>query len=169
MSTELLKRCAFTIVALLIYWVGLRIPLPGVDVAAWMAIFATQSGGMVGQADALSGGAVRNLGILSLSITPYVTAAVILQVLAMVSRRLRALADDERGRIRLERATLAIAAGLAALQAYWIASGLEAVSVVVPEPGLLFRLTTILTLTAGALFIAWLAGQITVRGLGNGI
>jgi preprotein translocase subunit SecY len=169
MSTELLKRTAFTIVALLVYWVGLRIPLPGVDVTVWQAIFATQSGGMVGQANALSGGAVRNLGILSLSITPYVTSAVILQVLAMVSRRLRALADDERGRVRLERATLAITALLAALQAYGIASGLEGVGSVVAEPGLLFRLTTVLTLTAGTLFIAWLAGQITVRGLGNGI
>jgi preprotein translocase subunit SecY len=169
MSTELIRRGAITIVALLIYWVGLRIPLPGVDVAAWMAIFATQSGGMVGQADALSGGAVRNLGILSLSITPYVTAAVILQVLAMVSRRLRGLADDERGRARLERATLAVTAVLAALQAYVIASGLEGVGTVVAEPGVLFRLTTVLTLTAGTLFIAWLAGQITARGLGNGV
>ena len=169
MSVELMKRGAVTIVALLIYWLGLRIPLPGVDVAAWMQMFDMQSGGMLGQANALAGGGVRNLGILSLAITPYVTGAVILQVLAMVSRRLRALADDARGRARLERATLAITALLAALQAYGIASGLEGVSVVVPEPGLVFRLTTILTLTAGALFIAWLAGQITVRGLGNGI
>jgi preprotein translocase subunit SecY len=169
MSPELMKRGAFTIVALLIYWLGLRIPLPGVDVAAWMRIFDVQSGGMIGQADALSGGAVRRLGILSLSITPYVTSAVILQVLAMVSRRLRALADDERGRVRLERATLAVAALLAALQSYGIASGLEGVGEVVREPGSLFRLTTVLTLTAGTLFIAWLAGQITARGLGNGV
>jgi preprotein translocase subunit SecY len=169
MSIELIKRCAFTIVALLIYWVGLHIPLPGIDAAAWMQIFDAKSGGMIGQANALSGGALRRLGILSLSITPYVTAAVILQVLAMVSRRLRALADDERGRARLELLTLAITALLAALQSYGIAIGLEGVAVVVSEPGFLFRLTTVLTLTAGTLVLAWLAGQITARGLGNGV
>lgn len=169
MSTELLKRGAFTIVAMLIYWIGLHIPLPGIDVTAWMRVFDMQSGGILGQANALSGGALRRLSILSLSITPYVTVAVILQVLAMVSRRLRALADDERGRIILERMTLGITVLLALFQAYGVATALEGVGTVVTEPGLLFRLTTMLTLTAGTLFLAWLAGQITARGLGNGI
>jgi preprotein translocase subunit SecY len=169
MSVELVKRSALTIVALLIYWIGLRIPLPGVDASAWMAIFNAQSGGVLGQANALSGGALRTLSILSLSITPYVTAALLLQVVAMVSRRLRALADDERGRITLERSTLGVTVLLALFQSYGVASALEEVATVVPEPGLLFRLTTMLTLTAGTLFLAWLAGQITARGLGNGI
>src|SRR5437764_14105814 len=127
MSTELIKRCAVTIVALLIYWLGLRIPLPGIDATAWMAIFDMQSGGMLGQVNALSGGGLRTLSILSLSITPYVTAAIILQVLAMVSRRLRAFGDDERGRAKLEQATLAITVLLAAFQAYGIAIGLEGI------------------------------------------
>ncbi len=169
MSTELIKRGAFTLGALLIYWIGVHIPLPGIDVAAWTAVFDMQSGGMLGQANALSGGALRRLGILSLSITPYVTSAVILQVLSMVSRRLRALADDETGRRKLELATIAGTVVLAALQAYGIAVGLEGVGSVVPEPGLLFRLTTVLTLTAGTLFLVWLAGRITARGLGNGV
>jgi preprotein translocase subunit SecY len=94
---------------------------------------------------------------------------VILQVLSMVSRRLRALADDEAGRRKLELATIAGTVVLAALQSYGIAVGLEGVGPVVPEPGLLFRLTTVLTLTAGTLFLVWLAGQITARGLGNGV
>jgi len=169
MSTELLKRGAFTIVALLISWVGLHIPLPGVDVTAWAAVFDMQSGGMLGQANALSGGAVRRLSILSLSITPYVTAAIILQVLAMVWRRLRALADDERGRIVVERWTLGITVLLALFQSYGVATALEGVGPVVAEPGLLFRVTTMLTLTAGTLFLVWLAGQMTARGLGNGL
>jgi preprotein translocase subunit SecY len=169
MSTELLRRSAITIVALLIYLLGLHIPLPGIDAAAWMAIFNTQSGGMLGQANALSGGALRTLSILSLSITPYVTSAIILQVLAMVWRRLRALADDDRGRIILERWTLGITVLLALFQAYGVASALEGVGPVVAEPGLLFRVTTMLTLTAGTLFLVWLAGQITARGLGNGL
>ena len=169
MSTELIKRCAFTIVALLVYWLGLHIPLPGIDATAWMAIFDMQSGGMLGQANALSGGGLRTLSILSLSITPYVTAAVILQVLAMVSRRLRAFGDDERGRIILERITLGVTVLLALFQGYGVATALEGVGPVVPEPGLLFRLITVLTLTAGTLFLVWLAGQITARGIGNGI
>jgi preprotein translocase subunit SecY len=169
MSTELIKRGAITLVALLVYLVGTYIPLPGVDATAWAMLFDAQSGGMLGQANALSGGALRRLGILSLSITPYVTSAVILQVLSMVSRRLRALADDEAGRRKLELATIAGTVVLAALQSYGIAVGLEGVGPVAPEPGLLFRLTTVLTLTAGTLFLVWLAGQITARGLGNGV
>ena len=169
MSTELIKRSAFTIGALLVYWLGLNIPLPGIDAAAWTAIFDMQAGGLLRQMDALSGGALRRLSIISLSITPYVTTAIILQLLAMVSRRLRALGDSERGRIILERSTLAITALLALLQTYGIAIGLEGTGTVVPEPGPLFRLTTMLTLTAGTLFLAWLAGQITARGIGNGI
>jgi preprotein translocase subunit SecY len=132
-------------------------------------LFDAQSGGMLGQANALSGGALRRLSILSLSITPYVTSAVILQVLSMVSRRLRALADDETGRRKLELATIAGTVVLAALQSYGIAVGLEGIGPVAPEPGLLFRLTTVLTLTAGTLFLVWLAGQIAARGLGNGV
>jgi preprotein translocase subunit SecY len=169
MSAELMKRSAYTLGALLVYWLGLRIPLPGVDLAAWTAVFDMQSGGMLGQANALSGGALRTLGILSLSITPYVTGAIILQLLSMVSRRLRALADDERGRGILERYTIVLTALLAALQGYGIAVGLEGIGPIVPEPGLLFRLTTVLTLTAGTLFLVWLAGQITARGIGNGV
>lgn len=169
MSTKLMKRCAFTLGALLVYWIGLNIPLPGVDIASWMAIFDTQSGGMLGQANALSWGALRRLSVLSLSITPYITAAIILQLLSMVSRRLRALTDDERGRITLERSTLGITVLLTLFQSFGIAVGLENVGTVVPEPGLVFRLTTVLTLTAGTLFLAWLAGQITARGIGNGI
>jgi preprotein translocase subunit SecY len=128
-----------------------------------------QSGGVLGQANALSGGAIRRLSILSLAIAPYVTAALILQVLSMVSRRLRALADDERGRLIIERTTLGITVLLTLFQAYGVAGALERVGAVVAEPGLLFRLTTMLTLTAGTLFLVWLAGQMTARGLGNGI
>jgi len=164
-----MKRCAFTLGALLLYWIGLNIPLPGVDVASWMALFDTQGGGMLGQANVLSGGGLRRLSVLSLSITPYVAGAVVLQLLSMVSRRLRALADSERGRIILERSTLGVTVLLALFQAYGIATALEGLGPIVPEPGLLFRLTSILTLTAGTLFLTWLAGQITARGIGNGV
>jgi preprotein translocase subunit SecY len=170
MPSELMKRGAFTFGALLVYVVGLQIPLPGIDAAAWGTIFDTRSGGMLGQANALSGGALRTLSILSLTITPYITAAVIWRVLSLVSGRLRAVFDaGERGRIVLDRFTIAATVLLAALQSYGIAIGLEGAAPVVAEPGLLFRLTTVLTLTAGTLFLAWLAGQITARGIGNGV
>ena len=169
MSTELIRRGAFTLGALLVCLIGLYIPLPGVDAEAWKRIFDLQPGGLLGQANALSGGGVSKLSILSLSITPYVSAAILVQLLAMVSRRLRALGDDERGRARLERYTLVAAMTLAGFQAYGIATALERVGQIVSEPGVVFRLTTVLTLVAGTLFLVWLAGRITARGIGNGI
>src|ERR1700682_3175508 len=170
MSTELIKRIAVTLGALLVYLLGLHIPLPGVDATAWTAMFDMQSGGMLGRANALSGGGLRTLSILSLAVTPYISAALILQLLTMVSRGLRVLRDSgERGRVIIEQATIYGTVLLTVLQAYGIAIGLEGLELVVPEPGPVFRLTTVLTLTAGTLFLVWLAGQITARGIGNGI
>jgi preprotein translocase subunit SecY len=170
MSTELIKRGAFTLGALVVCQIGTYIPLPGVDVAAWGSLFNAQSHGLLGQANALSGGAVSRLGIFSLSITPYVSAAIIVQLLAMVSPAIgRRRNDGERGRATIELYTRCGTVLLAALQGYGIATGLESAGTVVPEPGLLFRLTTVLTLLAGTLVLVWLAGRITERGLGNGI
>ena len=95
MSSELMRRIAFTLGALLVYWLGLHIPLPGVDATAWTALFDMQSGGMLGRANALSGGGLRTLSILSLAVTPYVSAAIVLQLMAIVSRGLRVLLMDE--------------------------------------------------------------------------
>jgi preprotein translocase subunit SecY len=170
MSTELIKRGAFTLGALLVCQLGTYIPLPGVDVAAWGLLFNAQSHGLLGQANALSGGAVSRLGIFSLSITPYVSAAIIVQLLAMVSPAIgRRRNDGERGRATIELYTRYGTVLLAALQGYGVATGLERVGAVVAEPGLVFRLTTMLTLVAGTLFLMWLAGRITERGLGNGL
>jgi preprotein translocase subunit SecY len=170
MSTELIKRGAFTLGALLVCLAGIYIPLPGVDADAWRTLFDAQSRGMLGQANALSGGALSRLSILSLSITPYLTSAIIVQLLAMVSPAIGRLRNDgERGRATLERYTIAATVFLAALQGYGIAIGLEGVGSIVAAPGLFFRSVTMLTLTAGMLFLVWLAGQITERGLGNGV
>jgi len=169
MSTDLIRRVAITVGALLVWVLGTYIPLPGIDPIGWEMLYQTQSRGMLGDANALSGGAVHRLAILSLALTPYLTSAIILQLISMVWSKLRRLADDEPGRRTLERVTVAGTALLAALQSYGIALGLETAGTVVLEPGLLFRLTTVLTLTAGALFLVWLAGQITARGIGNGI
>jgi preprotein translocase subunit SecY len=170
MSTELIKRGAFTLGAVLVCQLGSYIPLPGVDVTAWAMLFNAQSHGLLGQANALSGGAVSRLSVLSLSITPYISAAIIVQLIAMVSPAInRRRNDGERGRATIELYTRCGTALLAALQGYGVATGLERVGAVVADPGLLFRLTTMLTLLAGTLFLVWLAGRITERGLGNGL
>src|SRR5262249_16184769 len=98
MSVELMNRAAFTLGALLVWRFGTYMRLPGVDLAAWEMMYQALAGGMLRQMDALSGGAIHRLGILSLSLTPYVTSAILLQLLSMASHRLRRLADDEAGR-----------------------------------------------------------------------
>ena len=169
MSPELMKRGAFTLGALLICLLGLYVPLPGIDAMAWRMVFDAQRA-MLGQATPLSGGGLSRISVLSLSITPYVSAAIIMQLLAMVSPTIGRLRDDgERGRATIELYTRFGTALLAALHGYGLATGLERVGMIVPAPGLVFRLTTMLTLTAGTLFLVWLAGQITARGLGNGV
>src|SRR5262249_62176335 len=99
-------------------------PWLGVDPIAGEALTQAQCGGILGRANALSGGALHRLCILSLALTPYVTSAVLLQLLSMVSHRLRRLADGEAGRRKLERATIAGTVLLAAVQSYGIALGL---------------------------------------------
>ncbi len=170
MPIDLIKRGAFTLAALLVCTIGTYIPLPGVDTGIWQMLFDAQSDGLISQVNALSGGALARLSILSLSIAPYLTAAIIIQLLAMVSPRISRLRlAGERGRSRIELYTRGATLLLAALQGYGIANALEGVGAVVIEPGSLFRLTTMLTLVAGTVFLMWLAGQITARGLGNGI
>jgi len=157
--TELGRRIAFTLGALLIYRVGTYIPLPGVDLSVWRELFGFQPGGAVGR-----------LAIFSIGIMPYVTAAILVQLAAMVSKRLRTLNDrGERGRRAIVQSTLYLTVVLAALQAYGIAVSLEDVDRLVAEPGSLFRIITVMSLTGGTLFLAWLSEQITARGIGNGL
>jgi len=170
MNSELARRIAFTLGALLIYRLGIHIPVPGIDLTAWMRIFDSQAGGLLGQLNVLSGGAVRSLGVFTMSITPYITAATFLQLISLVSRRLAALwKEGEAGPRRFDQCARYGAALLTAMQAYGIAIGLEGTGGVVSEPGALFRLTTVVTLTGGTLSLIWLSGQITDRGIGNGI
>jgi preprotein translocase subunit SecY len=170
MTPENMRRIAFTFGALLIYRLGVYIPLPGIDPEFWAQIFNTQSGGILGQANLFSGGAVRRLGIFSLSITPYVSAAIVLQLMTMASPTLRALRNGaERGRSFIDLYTRYGTVFLAAIQSYGLALGLEGTGQLVADPGFLFRLSTVLTLTGGTVFLVWLTGQITARGIGNGI
>ena len=152
MSPELLRRIAFTLGALLIYQLGTHIPLPGV-------------GSLTG---VIRSGA--QFSILSLWILPYLSAAILIQLVSMVSSRLSALSrSGEAGRRKIARYTIRLAVVLTLLQAYGIASGLQGVPGLVGEPGGFFLISTTLTLTGGTLFLIWLSDQITARGIGNGL
>jgi preprotein translocase subunit SecY len=168
MSSELGRRIAFTLGALLIYRIGTYIPLPGIDPTSWEQFF-TQAGGILGMFNMFSGGGIRRLAIFALGILPYMTAAVLLQMMTIASSKLRALSQQGyRGRKKIIAYTRYLTIVLVAFQAYGIAIGLEGMHVVT-DPGLLFELSTVLTLTGGTLLLIWLADQITVRGFGNGL
>ncbi len=170
MSPELGRRGAFTLGALLVFRIGTYIPLPGIDISVWTHFFGARPGGLLSLFDMSAGGSVGRLAIFALGIVPYITAAFLLQLTAVGSSKLNALrlqGDVGRGKIIAYTRILTIV--LAAFQAYGVALALEGVQHLVPDPGLLFRLTTVLTLTAGTLFLVWLSEQITARGVGNGI
>ena len=170
MNSELARRIAFTLGALLVYRLGSYVPLPGVSPAVWDQIFQAQQGGLIGVLNTMSGGVLARLSVFSLVIVPYLSAAILVQLASFFVPRLRALHHaGERGRRTIERWTLALTILIAAFQSYGIAGGLEGAPNLVLEPGPWFRLATVLTLTAGTLFVTWLAWQITARGVGNGI
>jgi preprotein translocase subunit SecY len=170
MSSDLGRRIGLTIGAFLVFRLGTYISVPGIESAVWQQFFRQQAGGIVGTLDWFAGGAVARLSIFALSIVPFVTASVLLQLASIVLPTLRALPKrGESGRRRLDVYTLVLTILLAMLQALGIAFALEGVANVVVEPGMMFRLTTALTLTGGVIFLVWLAGQITTRGIGNGI
>lgn len=170
MRSELGRRIAFTLGALLVYRIGSYIPLPGIDPSVWARIFGANAGGVLGLFNMASGGAAGRLGVFALGITPFLTAAILLQLVMFVSSKLRALRNGgDRGRSRLVRYTLILTILLTLFQAYGVAGALEDVRALVPHPGPLFLLTTTVTLAGGSLFVVWLADQITLRGIGNGI
>src|SRR6185437_7930080 len=173
-ATELKNRLWFTLGALLIYRLGTYIPIPGIDPQALAEIFARNSGGILGMFDMFSGGALGRMTIFALNIMPYISASIIVQLLTAVSPTLEALKKEgESGRKKLNQYTRLGTVVLAAVQSYFIAVGLEGMHAgtqsAVIDPGLFFRLVTVVTLTSGTVFLMWLGEQITARGVGNGI
>lgn len=173
-ATELKKRIWFTLGALIIYRLGTYIPVPGVDPAILAQIFEQHAGGMLGMFDMFAGGALGRMTIFALNIMPYISAAIIMQLLTAVSPSLAQLKKEgEAGRKRINQYTRYGTVVLAAFQSYGIAVGLEATTgpggSAVIDPGLFFRITTVITLTGGTIFLMWLGEQITQRGVGNGI
>ncbi|MGH7411707.1 MAG: preprotein translocase subunit SecY [Candidatus Methylomirabilis sp.] len=172
---ELKKRIIYTAIALIVYRIGSHIPTPGIDAQALSSFFNQVGGTLLGFFDLFTGGALRRLSILALGIMPYISASIILQLLAVVYPALEKLSKEgEQGRKRITQYTRYGTVLLSAIQALGIAIGLESMrsptgDVVVLSPGWGFRVMTTVTLTAGAIFLMWLGEQITERGVGNGI
>ncbi|WOJ89387.1 preprotein translocase subunit SecY [Methylocapsa polymorpha] len=168
-AEELKKRIWFTLGALIIYRLGTYIPLPGIDPAAFEASFTNNRQGVLELFNMFAGGAVQRMAIFALNIMPYISASIIIQLLTSVFPTLEALKKEgESGRKVINQYTRYLTVVLAAFQAYGISIGLEGQAGVVTEPGLFFRLSTVLTLMGGTMFLMWLGEQITSRGIGNG-
>lgn len=172
-ATELKKRIWFTIGALIVYRLGTYIPLPGIDPQIMSDIFRQQAGGILGMFNVFAGGALERMTIFALNIMPYISASIIVQLLTAVTPQLEALKKEgEAGRKKLNQYTRYGTVFLAIIQAYGIAVGLEGMTGsrggAVVEPGMFFRLVTVVTLTGGTLFLMWLGEQITQRGIGQG-
>src|SRR5271165_3086503 len=169
-AEDLKKRIWFTLGALLVYRVGTFIPMPGINPDAFADAFKNASQGILGLFNMFSGGAVERMAIFALNIMPYISASIILQLLTTVSPTLEQLKKEgEAGRKIINQYTRYLTVLLAAFQSYGISIGLEGSGQVVADPGLFFRISTVITLTGGTMFLMWLGEQITSRGIGNGI
>jgi len=164
------QRILFTLGALLVYRLGTYIPVPGIDPDAYAATFQQAQSGIFGMFDLFAGGAVHRMAIFALNLIPYITASIVVQVISTASPRLEALKKEgEAGRRKMNQYTRYLAVLFCAIQAYGIAIGLEGSQGVVLNPGWFFRISTIVTLVGGTMFLMWLGEQITSRGVGNGI
>ncbi len=169
-ATELKKRIWFTLAALLVYRLGTYIPLPGINLEAVADLFRQNQSGMLGLFNMFSGGAVGRMAIFALNIMPYISASIIMQLMTAVSPRLEELKKEgEQGRKVINQYTRYGTVMLAVVQAYGISVGLESAGNIVADPGWFFRISTVVTLTGGTVFLMWLGEQITARGIGNGI
>jgi len=167
---DLKRRLLFLLGALIVFRIGSYIPVPGIDPERLAELFRSQRGGILDMFNMFSGGALGRFSLFALGIMPYISASIIMQLMTVVSPTLEALKKEgEAGRRKITQYTRYGTAGLAMFQGMAIAVGLEAQQGLVIEPGLAFRLTTMLTLATGTLFLMWLGEQITERGVGNGI
>ena len=168
-AEELKKRIWFTLGALIVYRLGTYIPLPGIDPAAFAANFHGKQQGVLELFNMFAGGAVQRMAIFALNIMPYISASIIVQLMSSVIPSLEQLKKEgEQGRKVMNQYTRYLTVVIAAFQAYGIAVGLEGQANVVSDPGWFFRVSTVLTLMGGTLFLMWLGEQITSRGIGNG-
>lgn len=173
-ASDLKKRIWFTIGVLIVYRLGTYIPLPGINPAVMAEFARTHGGGIFGMVDMFSGGALSRMSIMALNIMPYISASIIVQLMTAISPQFEALKKEgESGRRKLNQYTRYLTVLIAVLQSYGTAVGLESLQggagSAVIDPGIFFRLTTVITIVGATLFLMWLGEQITSRGIGNGI
>jgi preprotein translocase subunit SecY len=172
-ATELKQRIWFTLGALIVYRLGTYIPLPGVDPAVMGELFRGQQGGILGLLNVFSGGALSRFSIFALGIMPYISASIIMQLCTVIVPTLEALKKEgESGRKKLNQYTRYLTVLIAAFQSYGIAAGLESMhgsfGAAVIDPGWFFRISCVISLVGGTMFLMWIGEQITARGIGNG-
>ncbi|AEG30918.1 preprotein translocase subunit SecY [Thiomicrospira cyclica] len=171
---DLKARLLFVLGALIVFRLGTHIPVPSIDPIALAAMFEQQRGTILDMFNMFSGGALERLSILALGIMPYISAAIIMQLLTAVSPTLEQLKKEgEAGRRKITQYTRYGTVVLATFQAIGVSIALQAQNIngmpVVVNPGPLFMVTAVITLVSGTIFLMWLGEQITERGIGNGI
>jgi len=167
---ELKSRLWFVLGALVVYRLGAHIPVPGIDPNTLKQLFDSQGGGILGMFNMFSGGALSRFTVFALGIMPYISASIIMQLMSVVSPKIEQLKKEgEAGRRQITKYTRYGTVLLATFQALGIAIAFEGTAGLVMDPGFAFRLTTVVTLVGGTMFLMWLGEQITERGIGNGI
>lgn len=167
---DLRRRLVFLLLALVVYRIGAHIPVPGIDPNQMAQLFKSQEGGILSLFNMFSGGALSRFAVFALGIMPYISASIIMQLGAYVIPALEQLKKEgEAGRRKITQYTRYGTVGLAIFQSLGIALALQGTPGLVLSPGFMFQLTTVVSLTAGTMFLMWLGEQITERGLGNGI
>lgn len=168
-ATDLRQRIFFTLGLLIVYRLGTYIPVPGIDGTALREFMTQATQGIGGMLNLFTGGAISRMGIFALGIMPYISASIIVQLLAAMVPQLEQLKKEgEQGRKKLNQYTRYGTVALAIFQAWGIAVSIEAGGLA-HEPGLFFKLACVITLVGGTMFLMWLGEQITARGIGNGI
>jgi preprotein translocase subunit SecY len=167
---DLKNRLLFLVMALVVYRVGAHIPVPGIDPNQLASLFNDAKGGILGMFNLFSGGALSRFTVFALGIMPYISASIIMQLLTIVLPTLESIKKEGRsGQRKITQYTRYATVVLATFQALGIAIALESQRGLVVDPGFIFRLTTVVTLVTGTMFLMWLGEQVTERGLGNGI
>ena len=168
-SGDLSRRLIFLMLALVVYRIGVHIPVPGINPDELSQLFKSQ-GGILNLFNMFSGGALSRFSVFSLGIMPYISASIIMQLMSYAIPSLEALRKEgESGRRKITQYTRYGTLALAVVQSVFIAIGLESSPRLVIDPGFAFRLTAVVSLVAGTMFLMWLGEQVTERGLGNGI
>ena len=167
---DLRRRLIFLLLALIVYRIGTHIPVPGINPDQLAQLFEGQQGGILSLFNMFSGGALSRFSIFALGIMPYISASIIMQLMSYVVPSMEALKKEgEAGRRKITQYTRYGTLGLAIFQSMGIALALESSAGLVNDPGIVFRVTAMVSLTAGTMFLMWLGEQITERGLGNDI